>query len=933
MLFFIRLQPESSSDPWSWICWLSGSALLMITGSVIRRPRTVVRLITDASMMLLWLISWILSPTVQLWQFSVLLCATLLWRGGRKFWLLNIAINGKPKTEILRWLLLGLSGIVVIHPYATRSLVGGGDAQLYAHLLADFLEQLHAGVFPVLIGQGSLAFNGEIHPLRTAPGFFYLGGLLDFITLRSLSAVTLQNLLITLSFLASIFVCYGCAVRLAPRQGWTAWLMTMLFLTSPGVLALIYAGDMVASWMTLPWLPLLFFYSIRLADNPNSLAGPARVTVVLAILWWLHAPIAFWVTVCMIPFAGWHLIRSAAKHDHLIGLVGCLGLFLLLTGFVFWSVKTLAIPANPNLRIDVENGAIQSSIQQMWEGFLRPVSPSGSHLLSDLQLSPGQWLALAIGVLGGGRVARASHRLLLGTAGMLILLLVPPMAPVWALMPDVVLNATEKWPTQRFLVILASIVPLVALPVLAHFRCDYPKFVRDVTIVLVLACAWSGLESAKFIRRGWAVTHTADATRRKFLPENVQLPRYSYEYFGSLPRYHTQGPANVLTQVRLLDLDSLEPRLDNARWGLAQDSPPEAIELLHGTQTDYGGIYQPLLPLPAGENYLLHFAFPEAAPNGVLQLRGHDLQAEYAWPSSGEERAFGAGPHNDPTLIIGNHSSVNELIDFRFVRTPGTKPSAALPSIQAIPFSQDQLPLQITKLIPFRMTVLADQPSWLETPKLFVPGYEARVDGQPVTVAKSPDGLVMLPVPQGKFEVELSYPGPFGLTALFWIGTGTLLVVLLFWRAPVHWLSVLKFTAPGMIMLRLGQITLVALLSTGLAWGGFSFWHVFSEGFDTDGRLSVHRQFPFGKIGVATDPLLQINHALLRGRFVLDCLDGKRARIGFISDQNAEPIFGEPFPVNYLAKQHLQLQWEQEPSTALQLRVNHRKVLAIPVLD
>ena len=72
-------------------------------------------------------------------------------------------------------------------------------------MLADYLEQLRAGIFPVWIGQTEYAFNGAFFPLRLAPGFQHLGGIVDAITIYSVDYVVVKNLLLPLNAIATGF--------------------------------------------------------------------------------------------------------------------------------------------------------------------------------------------------------------------------------------------------------------------------------------------------------------------------------------------------------------------------------------------------------------------------------------------------------------------------------------------------------------------------------------------------------------------------------------------------------------------------------------------------------------------------------------------------------------------------------------------------------
>jgi hypothetical protein len=89
-------------------------------------------------------------------------------------------------------------------------------------MLADFVTQLRAGVFPVFIGQTDYAFNGAVYPLRVAPFYQHLAGVLDLLTGRQLGIFALQHLCVLVVGYAGIFSSYLALNALAPGQRWSA---------------------------------------------------------------------------------------------------------------------------------------------------------------------------------------------------------------------------------------------------------------------------------------------------------------------------------------------------------------------------------------------------------------------------------------------------------------------------------------------------------------------------------------------------------------------------------------------------------------------------------------------------------------------------------------------------------------------------------------
>ena len=161
--------------------------------------------------------------------------------------LLALAIQwptGLGRAEILRVLGLFAVGLAVASPFVTERGVGVGDAWNYADAVADGVIQVRAGVLPVEVGQSEYAFNGRVHPLRTAPYFIYGTGLLDLLTGHRLTTWGLQNLLLAGSLVGGAGSAYLCLRRLPGTGPWTAWWLAVLYLLSPGLLAAAYGMDL-----------------------------------------------------------------------------------------------------------------------------------------------------------------------------------------------------------------------------------------------------------------------------------------------------------------------------------------------------------------------------------------------------------------------------------------------------------------------------------------------------------------------------------------------------------------------------------------------------------------------------------------------------------------------------------------------------------------
>jgi hypothetical protein len=89
------------------------------------------------------------------------------------------------------------------------------------------------------------------------------------------------------------------------------------------------------------------------------------------------------------------------------------------------------------------------------------------------------------------------------------------------------------------------------------------------------------------------------------------------------------------------------------------------------------------------------------------------------------------------------------------------------------PYDGARLPIRLRSMIPYIADITADHGGYLETHRMYLPGYRARVEGQPAQVLKSPEGNAMVAVPAGTSTVELVYQGTLLMRLSWWISLAT----------------------------------------------------------------------------------------------------------------------------------------------------------------
>jgi hypothetical protein len=176
-----------------------------------------------------------------------------------------------------------------------------------------------------------------------------------------------------------------------------------------------------------------------------------------------------------------------------------------------------------------------------------------------------------------------------------------------------------------------------------------------------------------------------------------------------------------------------------------------------------------VIPLAPGHTTLLRFDFLGLQPDGVLEITGPDVLRDYFMPSSGMDNSFGARITNGRVIAITNDSARTKELRFLFFpNRAADRAKDAFALVTAEWLDAAPRAVAVRSLIPFEVEVKSRQPAFLETPKVYVPGYRATLNGRPAIVVKSAAGLVAVPVPAGTSVVRLEYPGTPVLRIAFW---------------------------------------------------------------------------------------------------------------------------------------------------------------------
>lgn len=689
-------------------------------------------------------------------------------------------------------------GLIPAAPMLTSRGVGNGEAYNYSLAVADFVTQVRAGELPPLIGQTEFAFNGRVHPLANAPYLFYLAAILDGLSFRQLSFWELQNLSLAFSLVAAAFAAYGCLRWSTLCSRPTAFFLTAAYLFCPAVLA----NTTVNLFMTVHvavFVPIAIGAVVRQARG-YSLQADIALGAALAAAWLAHPPVAMWLST-VTAFVRFVIHWRDPVFKVRAGLYVAMLFALAAASFGFASV--FAVNADlgyfsdsPAERLAFVN-ALLANVRGAFPGSLLPVRATADSL-RDVQLGFTCWALLGGAVVAclfmrpaSGETASVDRRRttvsLLGAALLLLLLLVPIKYVtrwLWTQIPFSVATTTGPWPMQRLYLVIAGIAVFSAALTLPVLLARWPKIRRALPIFAVIASCWMAWQAGFFLRRDFQLQWNEDSTRRSHVSSNLDLTLISYAYLG-LPPTFVNGVMDPALEFRLLKAGKQEVA---SPLKTAMETAPIVAR---GSM-----VYQPAdghptiatqgepLRLEPGRRYLLTFTFLTPPFTGTIDVIGPMLLRHYALPAAGEPRGFGMNPDQPHAFSVWTSLQTAESVQVRCTvsQAPADwKPGLKLAEFSLHAIALEQLPVRLESLLPLRCTVSStESDSMLVTPRRYLHGYVATVNGRTMRAVRSPEGNVMLPVPAGESVVELRYAGNPLVRAAFWLSAAS-------WAAFLAW--------------------------------------------------------------------------------------------------------------------------------------------------
>ena len=307
--------------------------------------------------------------------------------------------------------------------------------------------------------------------------------------------------------------------------------------------------------------------------------------------------------------------------------------------------------------------------------------------------------------------------------------------------------------------------------------------------LLAAASCWSAWEARQALQMGFSHRAPRAIMMNRFSPDNYTLGRFSYLMLRMSFRF-IDGKQFPWLETRLLD-----PKGDVAVGPKELAAQAEAMEaqtlILTSRMDDETGkdwvFIGPNFEVQPGEKLILRFEFPpDIDCSGWLILqsaRGYqELYLDRGYVGTG----FGLGEHASSITAVTNSGQHTESYRMQLKINPSNtmpRDGSAWGRLHVSRYRPEQAPIEIQSLIPFRARVTAGQAGWIETPRQWVAGYRAKVDGVLVEPVASKDHFVAVPVPPGQHEVVLEFVG----SPRLWIGllasASTALALFCWWVA------------------------------------------------------------------------------------------------------------------------------------------------------
>lgn len=702
-------------------------------------------------------------------------------------------------SEVLRLFVLIALTIYAYHPFFSASNIGGADARHYQYMLHDAIIQLENGFFPAYVGQSLFMPAGT--KIIIAPYYLLLGQLLNTLTFGALNTLLIQHLTIFVSAISAALIMYIAIRNVASLLRWQAVFLAFAYISSPGVMSLIFHLDMYFSFMSIPFIPMVFYGLMRIQQKDDAFAY-VMTGAALALVWLSHAPIAMWISILSLIFC---LLLIALTRRNPSKFVALALLFILLCLWQFLPIFSLGLaPSDVQVwsdSISKVDYTLAQLLLPLPDAFL-PLS-QGKNGLYFVQLGYPIWFVIALALITALRHSGTLLMRFMLVLIAIILLFLYPLPGIgrflWSNSPAFILDITNIFPNQRLYVILAAagcFVGALALQKFSGFK-RY-KINNLITIALTGLFIWNAYQVDFFIKHGNAVRSANESINDPkdswSSPNNMQFVGFGLD---SVSMQILQGSYNAQLKSRLLD-SQMNPisAYDNEQFVinrcLASTRTTNEVSSSGKISLPFEAtLKEPIvitkLNLHPNIHYLLCVDMSTLHGDALFQLL--DMQSrekaslEVPYTATGQfiRRRIGI-----PFYFTGENKEMTGLaFDFRVWSRE--QPLVKLYNVGVTSYDPANLPIVIESYTPYRAKVVAEPAhKYMEVTKLFTPGYVARVNGEESPIIESKRKTIIVPLKNsGLNKIELAYIGTPGIRASFYISAAAWCFVIVFLMAKL----------------------------------------------------------------------------------------------------------------------------------------------------
>ena len=367
---------------------------------------------------------------------------------------------------------------------------------------------------------------------------------------------------------------------------------------------------------------------------------------------------------------------------------------------------------------------------------------------------------------------RTWELLFMVVAALLLLTMLLPVPGLhlllYSLVPDAVYAIGTGGLWMRFMPLLAVLLLFAGALALGQLAEGRRRWLRMATIHGLMGAAlfWNLTEIRKPMSRGVRYTDSESGTQAFYRTDMAAL----YYAYDGLPRptYLVNGIVDYRLESRLLDSEDKRVLPDPLLAAAG-----ESVSILSTRPNPAApSVYElrPELSIPPGERVLVRFEFFDKVYDGYLDVSGEGFRRIYYLPDSGFlPGSFGVAASRPKVLAFWNTASSPLALHWSYnASTPPAegKPFGDFARVSFRLYRPDELQIKPRGLIPYRAEVSLEKAAYLETPRVFIPGYRATVNGREVPVEKSPEQLAMIRLEPGRNDVVIAYRG----TPRLWTG-------------------------------------------------------------------------------------------------------------------------------------------------------------------